>query len=195
MKKKFLMLLISLLPLVGFSQYPWSYTWGLLEQTHAIFIPDTLKLSINQTLEVNDMIGVFYDSSGTLACGGVRIWDGNPTGMLAQADNVNIPGKTGFYEGDIFHWKLYKFNTGQVYDLEFGYMDSIINYPNIQDEEYFRFNGMSALNNDKAYISPFNIKPKKPSILPYSNLSGVIIPEPRTEGLYIHNRKLYYKLK
>ena len=104
----------------------WHYTnTGLY---HLIVISDTVDININgQSITTGDYIGVFYDSSGTLACGGYIVWDG--TSQLLYAYGKSLVVDNGFAPGETFAWKIWRSNTGvevpatPQYDT-FNYNDS-----------------------------------------------------------------------
>jgi hypothetical protein len=73
---------------------------------HTIFIkPGMLPTANGAALEPGDVIGVFYDSLGVLACGGYVEWQGKPAFLVAYGEDG--PGK-GFRPGEVFQFKVWK---------------------------------------------------------------------------------------
>ncbi|MCX6259030.1 MAG: HYR domain-containing protein, partial [Bacteroidia bacterium] len=77
---------------------------------HTIYVP----LNAVPFLETGDYIGVFYDSLGTLACGGYTRFQGQATSIAAWGEDGIVPN-TGFDPGEVFTFKFWKLNTGAEY--------------------------------------------------------------------------------
>jgi hypothetical protein len=123
---------------------PWNYT--VTSGNHSILIPQTAQITIDsEIIDPGDYIGVFYDSSGILACGGYVCWEGVTTSLAAWAQDI---GDDGFEPGEAFTWKIWKHSTGEEYISVATYMGSPM--PN---QEYFANNGMSGLIS-LSYITP-----------------------------------------
>jgi hypothetical protein len=94
-------------------------------QYHEIVIPAQADLTVNgDPLEPGDIIGVFYDSLGVLACGGYLEWQGVTDTLLAFGDiQITTAVIEGFNLGQEFFWKIYDassnqtFNANVMYDL------------------------------------------------------------------------------
>ncbi|MCX6257077.1 MAG: hypothetical protein NTW49_04135 [Bacteroidia bacterium] len=115
---------------------PWHYTINSVN--HIILIPDTATLAIDgNPIDPGDYIGLFYDSSGTLACGGYCQWQGISTSIAAWAQDA---GNDGFETGEILKWKIWKHNTDESYSAQPVYMG--VPMP---DQGNFVPNGMSGL--------------------------------------------------
>jgi hypothetical protein len=71
---------------------PWSYT--NTGTSHTIIIPITANPRIDGIPLTNgDYIGVFYDSSGTLECGGYEMWTAGSISVAAFGDDPLTPGR------------------------------------------------------------------------------------------------------
>ncbi|MEA3444371.1 MAG: T9SS type A sorting domain-containing protein, partial [Bacteroidota bacterium] len=117
----------------------WTYTnTGI---NHTILIPSTATLVVEGApLIPGDYIGVFYDSLGTLACGGLIEYTGLTTALPAwgvQALN------DGFVTGEEFTWKIWKAIENMEYEVNAIYMP--IGSPQITHEQYFAPNGQSGI--------------------------------------------------
>ncbi|MCF8371292.1 MAG: T9SS type A sorting domain-containing protein [Bacteroidales bacterium] len=86
-------------------------------QYHSIVIPSQADLTVNgDPLEPGDQIGVFYDSSGTLACGGILVWQGVSDTLLAYGDIFTTTSVVeGFYPGEQFTWKIWDASRDEVF--------------------------------------------------------------------------------
>jgi hypothetical protein len=77
---------------------------------HTIYVPfDAVPF-----LEYGDYIGVFYDSLGTLACGGYTKYEDVSTTIAAWGEDGITPN-TGFDDGEVFTFRFWKLNTGTEY--------------------------------------------------------------------------------
>lgn len=106
-------------------------------QYHSIVIPSQADLTVNgDPLEPGDRIGVFYDSSGTPACGGFLIWQGVNDTLLAFGDILTTTSiAEGFYPGEQFTWKIWDASRGEVFKALAEYNPTA--YPNAGN--YFQF--------------------------------------------------------
>jgi hypothetical protein len=115
---------------------PWSY--NITSTNHSILIPSTGNYTINNIpLEFGDYMGVFYDSSGTLKCGGFTYWEGATTGITAWGEDM---GGDGFSVGDTFIWKIYDISEGIEYLATPTYMP-----PPMVNQGTFTVNGLSGI--------------------------------------------------
>jgi hypothetical protein len=79
---------------------------------HTIFIKDTSLPVVNgAALEPGDVIGVFYDSLGNLACSGYTEWKQQSTFLVAYGEDG--PNK-GFKSGEVFKFKVWKKATNCI---------------------------------------------------------------------------------
>ena len=126
----------------------WTYT--ITGNNHIILIPLSANPTINDTaIAGGDYIGVFYDSSGTLACGGYAVWDGTKNiSVTAWGDDNSTPNvKEGFANGEVFKWRIWQKKTGKTFS---AYATYTVNsqFPN---DSTFVSNGISALASLNAY--------------------------------------------
>ena len=107
---------------------------------HIILIPSFASIDINgNPIEVGDYIGVFYDSLGTMACGGYGVWNGNSSSVAAWIDEATTPEIEGFQVGDVFIWKIYDMSAGMEYPVTATYDMALPN------QESFAVHGMSVI--------------------------------------------------
>ena len=100
---------------------PWRFTnTGI---SHTIVIPTGANPNINGTSLVSgDYVGVFYDSSGTLTCAGYERWTGtNNIALSAFGDDPTSNAKDGLLAGEVFKWKIFKADAGNIVDAEATY--------------------------------------------------------------------------
>ena len=118
--------------------YPnWNYTQT--GSTHAILIPANTSIIIDGVALVpGDFIGVFYDSLGTLACGGYTVWTGFQTQVYAQGAWA---GNDGFVPGESFQWKIWRAADQQEFEAIAEYIPT----PTMPNEGLFVENGLSGL--------------------------------------------------
>ena len=144
---------------------PWTYTnTGI---NHTIIIDTSVHPSVNGLpLDPGDYIGAFYDSGGTLACGGYEMWTG--TGAISVAafgSDLTPPSQDGFTSGEVFKWKIWRHSDGSVItsNATYRHIGGIIS-----DTGRYVTNGLSSINSLTG-ISRFFI---------YANAGpdGIIIP-------------------
>jgi len=152
---------------IGTNNYPAHWTFEIGETSHTIFIPPTAV----PTLSIGDYIGVFYDSLGTLSCGGLVKWEGQATTIAAWGDDgVNPLNETGFAPFEVFTWIIWDAATEMEYASNVSYN---LTFPH---DSLYTVNGISGLTNlipgtflddqilplsmgwnlISTYISPFN---------------------------------------
>ncbi|MCF8374302.1 MAG: T9SS type A sorting domain-containing protein [Bacteroidales bacterium] len=117
-----------------------SWHYEITSSNHSILITDTIPMTINGIQIVpGDYLGVFYDSLGTLACGGYVQWQGSTTMLAAIGTDV---GNDGFVVGEAFKWKIWDASTNTEYNASATYMSPSAFLPN---QGFFTNNGMSGL--------------------------------------------------
>jgi hypothetical protein len=91
--------------------------------SHSIVIPTGTNPNINGVpLVAGDYVGVFYDSSGTLACVGYERWTGTANiALTAFGDDPTSPAKDGLATGEIFRWKIFRGGDNSVHEAEATY--------------------------------------------------------------------------
>ena len=81
-----------------------TWTVDTTGNNHTIILPATLT----GDLHPGDYVGVFFDSSGTLKCGGFGIWPGTNTAFTAYGDDAVPPAQNGFKTGELFRVKVWR---------------------------------------------------------------------------------------
>ena len=115
------------------------WTFTQTSGNHSIFIADTADITINGLpLENGDYLGVFYDSLGTLACGGYIVWQGTTTVLAAWGEDV---GNDGFTANEAFTWKVWDASANAEYTASATYIPA----PTMPNQGFFAVNGMSGL--------------------------------------------------
>ena len=111
--------------LIGSCPMPWTYTNSGVN--HSMLIPAGVATINGSPISFGDYIGVFFDSLGTLACGGYIVWDGNNTAISAWGDEPSSPVKEGFEIGEAFNWKIWQESTCTVFDAIATYSSTMPN--------------------------------------------------------------------
>jgi PKD repeat protein len=137
-----LLLVISLLIMadVSIAQPNWYYS--NTGANHSILFPSTAVITIDGVaVTTNDYVGVFYDSLGTLACGGISqvssLFAVSAWGAEAGVDN-------GFQAGETFTWKIWRASDGMEFFADALYMPAPI-MPNNSTYSTFGMSGVSSL--------------------------------------------------
>ncbi|MEA3443208.1 MAG: SprB repeat-containing protein, partial [Bacteroidota bacterium] len=109
---------------------------------HTILIPAGSITVDGAVAQSGDVIGVFYDSLGTLACGGYTVFSTGQTAVGAWAKDAGATyGFATGTPGEVFTWKLYQASTNLEIDLVATYN---IGGPFTHDST-FAINGMSGI--------------------------------------------------
>ncbi|MCF8370927.1 MAG: T9SS type A sorting domain-containing protein [Bacteroidales bacterium] len=76
-------------------------------------ISHTIDVAQNSTITLDgnnvapgSLIGIFYNQSGTMVCGGFTVWSGIATSLVAYGATTGLDN--GFQTGETFTWKLYE---------------------------------------------------------------------------------------
>ncbi|MCF8295440.1 MAG: hypothetical protein K9I34_05175, partial [Bacteroidales bacterium] len=118
---------------------------GNTNNYHIIHVPTNAAITIDgMAIETGDYIGVFYDSLGTLACGGFLPWTGTTGSLVAWGAEF---GNDGFIPNEAFTWKIWKYSTG----MEFNAIASYIPTP-MPNAGNFVSNGLSGILSLEAII-------------------------------------------
>jgi hypothetical protein len=124
---------------------PWFYSnTGV---SHTIIIPASVNPAIDGTpLVSGDYVGVFYDSSGTLACAGFEAWSGSTALALAAfGDDPTTPAKDGLAAGELLRWKVWRHSDGHAFVAMASYVAAGGLGGIVTDTSRFTANGISAL--------------------------------------------------
>ena len=122
------------------SVYPnWSYLNS--GNNHSILIPDTVDITFEgNSLEIGDYLGVFYDSLGTMVCGGYQEWNGVMVAVAAWGDDTNSNQKEGFALGEEFNWKVWDASQDTIFDVVASYNTEYFSH-----QGFYDVNGLSGL--------------------------------------------------
>jgi len=113
--------------------------WSFINtgSNHTILVTTAATPSIDGvSLSFGDFIGVFYDSLGTLVCGGYVMWTETNTAVSAWGEDA---GNDGFASGESFNWIIWRASDQQSFSANATYLTTM---PNQGD---FSSNGVSGL--------------------------------------------------
>jgi hypothetical protein len=129
----------------GTSGPPWTYNnTGV---SHTIIVPLNSGPQIaGVALTAGDCIGVFYDSSGTMACAGYTIWNGGSNAAIAAfGDDATTAQKDGFNTGEVIRWKIWRQTDAHVYTGQAAYLAPGSLGGIVTDTSRYVSNGISAV--------------------------------------------------
>jgi hypothetical protein len=123
----------------------WSY--ANTGRNHTIIIPKTVKTEFEAAqLGMGDVVGVFFDSCGTLACAGSAPWSGtSSTAIAAFGDDPTTVNKDGFAEGEELHWKIWRQNDGHIFEAYATYSVPAGSEGLVTDTGAYATNGISMI--------------------------------------------------
>lgn len=123
---------------------------------HSILIPDVATITVDGSpLPLGSYIGVFYDSAGTLACGGYLQWLGETDALTAWGDDPGTTYADGFQAGEQFTWMLFDYTTGTVSTATATYQS--VGFPNSGNFVANGISGISALTATTIDIQTLNL--------------------------------------
>ena len=138
--KSFIVMYLINITSILFSQTPpWSFAVTNCNQSN-IVMDTAFKYSAIKA-DSGDYIGVFYDSSGTLACGGYGVCP--PSGNMSVAimgDDPSTVAKDGFDNGESITFKLWKYSDNSIHTLIPTWMT------NTQFDSTYSCNGFSGVS-------------------------------------------------
>jgi hypothetical protein len=144
---------ISALASLTVTTYSPNWTYSNTGNNHTILIQNTIPITIDGVQISNgDYIGVFFDSLGTIACGGYYIWQGSTDAITAWGEYL---GNDGFVNGEIFKWKLFDVSEGEEYLAEASYFTS--GYLNTNTYAINGISGLSSLIASSSDIQTINL--------------------------------------
>ncbi len=92
------------------------------DNNHLIAVPVSGSYLLEgKAIAVGDYVGVFYDSSGTLACAGYQQWSGTSVAITAWGDDAAVPGKSGMANAEAFQWLVWRASDGVVFRVKPNY--------------------------------------------------------------------------
>jgi hypothetical protein len=106
--------------------------------THSVAVPAGVAGELFQT---GDIIGVFDQQSN---CSGLGIWQGESAAVTLFGNDPTTDVKDGFTEGEPLQFRLYRPDSGEEFDLEVTFDQSLPN-----TEPVFATNGLSAISEIK----------------------------------------------
>ncbi|MCF8373341.1 MAG: T9SS type A sorting domain-containing protein [Bacteroidales bacterium] len=117
---------------------------------HTIFIPDA---QINGTsLNPGDYVGVFFDQSGVLVCGGYVEWTGVSGGTAVTAWGAESGMDNGFQDGETFIWKVWRASDQQIIDMTAVYAPI---FPNLGSYSTNGISGLVSLTGTSSFFSVY----------------------------------------
>lgn len=116
---------------------PFDWTFANTGNNHTIAIPFNAISIDGQNASVGDVIGVFYNHNGQLACGGYSVLSGQTTAVSAWGSESGL--NNGFTVGESFTWKLWRASDSLVIDLLATYVST---QPN---QGSYAINGLSGI--------------------------------------------------
>jgi hypothetical protein len=125
----------------GFKSSPANITspWNEIVET-----PTTHTVAITQqaleVLQYGDIIGTFTSEG---ICAGIVMVEDKATALSLNGDDMQTPGMDGFKAGEGISYRLYRTATGETFDLEPDYSESL------DHSGKFSTNGMSAISGFK----------------------------------------------
>jgi len=136
--------------------FGWDYT--NTGTNHTIIVSGSTLVTLNGSpIQVGDVVGLFYDSLGSMVCAGYTIWDGNNTSIAAWGAEVDLVSglsqNNGFAIGEEFTWMIWQSSTGLTYSADATYAAG---FPNAQ---YYITDGMSSLTSVTGTVlfAPYNV--------------------------------------
>lgn len=110
--------------------------------SHTIALPLNVTPAITgKKITAGDYVGVFYDSSGTLACAGYSVFKtGQANAITAWGDDEGTSVKEGMGIGEVFKWKIWRALDSVEYTAKAYYKAG---EPN---DSLFVSNGLSVLD-------------------------------------------------
>ena len=134
LKSVFMFIIMVVINADLYAQPGWTY--NITSGNHTILLqPGTITIN-GQAIASGDYIGVFYDQSGVLACGGYIEWAGTNTAVTAWGAEAGYDD--GFQANEAFSWKIWRASDQQVFDATATYMA-------MPNQGTFAVNGISGL--------------------------------------------------
>ena len=115
----------------------------ITSKTHHIAVPRNFSISTtNDPVERGDFLGVFYNNSGVLECGGMVQWSDQDVVLTAFGDSEEM---SGFNTNETFVWRFWDASKNEYYFANVTYDTSLPNDANFIED------GLSALHSIEIY--------------------------------------------
>jgi hypothetical protein len=127
--------------------------------SHTLVIPSGVTPTISG-LQVapGDYVGVFYDSSGTLACAGYAAWNGSgPIAVSAFGDDPTTSAKDGLANGEAIRWKVLRASDSHEFNANASYVAPGGLGGLVSDSGRYVTNGISALTGLSASLTDVSL--------------------------------------
>jgi PKD repeat protein len=179
----------------GLSGLTWPATQPTTS-THSVAVPAGVA---GELFQAGDIIGVF-DQEGN--CSGLGIWQGESAAVTLFGNDPTTTVKDGFAEGESLQFRLYRTDSGEEFDLEVTFDQSMPN-----TETVFATNGLSAISGikmsaigktisgaqDQIRIIPNPAKDEFLLVLPAKDFSKARLEIYRADGQFIQTKTLTTK--
>lgn len=154
---------LSIIPCFGQNDLPpgWD-TFSPNPSFETVIILDNVFPTINnEILENGDYIGAFYQYNGTFYCGGAKMYEyGKSNSVILYGDDTFTTHRDGFVYNDSIYWKVYKYQTGETFDMHVEYQSDM---PHYIHSGRFASSGIASILNITSndfraytYITPYN---------------------------------------
>ncbi|MCF8370299.1 MAG: T9SS type A sorting domain-containing protein [Bacteroidales bacterium] len=175
MKQKFLRSTFGLLFFLAVSSlmYAQPSNWYFTNTgaNHTVLLQTGVVTISGNPIAINDVVGVFYDSAGTMACGGYAVWDAaaaaGGTAVTAWGSEAGVDN--GFQANEVFTWKLYQALTGQIIEMAATYLP----FPNLGTYTTNGTSGLATLSGT-AVTLPFSGSGVATDLTCYGTCNGAI---------------------
>ncbi|MCF8372089.1 MAG: right-handed parallel beta-helix repeat-containing protein [Bacteroidales bacterium] len=135
------------------SPLPPGWTVTPTTNSHLIIVDQNSSIMLDgMNAAYGSLLGVFYNSNGTMVCGGWTYWSGMSTSLTAYGSTTGQDN--GFNPGETFTWRLYEAALGVEYGGPACYIAS---YPNQGTYITGGFSGINCLNAQSIILQPIDL--------------------------------------
>jgi len=122
------------------------------QQSHTLLLQASQAPTVDGTeISNGDFIGVFYDSAGTLACGGYVQWNGANTIITAFGNDSQTTEPDGFAANESFQWRIFVTGTEEELSAVPSYEDIAGVFTHQGDFATNGISGLAALSASRSY--------------------------------------------
>ncbi|HAA14665.1 MAG TPA: hypothetical protein DCE41_24455, partial [Cytophagales bacterium] len=133
----------------GVTSPDWAFT--ATNSSHTILLQSAATPTVDGTpISIGDYVGVFYDSAGYQACGGMAVWTGSNSIIAAFGNDDQTPNPDGFEDNETFRWRVWLKETQEELPASATY-ESLSGA--FTHQAQFSNNGISGLASLAAYRS------------------------------------------